>query len=285
MITKLLYRALWAVRKAKHAKLIYDITEWYPALSSLNQIGWKKYFKTPLMFLAKIWTGFKVDAFIFGEYYKSSLFRLLFPYKPALTLPYYPCLRYFTPPTAEYQSYFTTCRILYTGALTAEKGWLNTIEVIKLTQQELPHIRIILDVISNDTPYVSDNSIEINHLAHMPFRIFCKRLALYDIFMDLRQTDSQNNKSLPIKLFYYMAYGHPVIYTDMRGIRKGVPEIEQFGCLVSNVFEASKALCSYLQKPSLYAKHCQKAMELSVTKYNWDSVKDEFTGFVASVCD
>lgn len=98
MITKLLYRALWAVRKAKHAKLIYDITEWYPALSSLNQIGWKKYFKTPLMFLAKIWTGFKVDAFIFGEYYKSSLFRLLFPYKPALTLPYYPCLRYFTPP-------------------------------------------------------------------------------------------------------------------------------------------------------------------------------------------
>ena len=98
MITKLLYRALWAVRKAKHAKLIYDITEWYPALSSLNQIGRKKYFKTPLMFLAKIWTGFKVDAFIFGEYYKSSLFRLLFPYKPALTLPYYPCLRYFTPP-------------------------------------------------------------------------------------------------------------------------------------------------------------------------------------------
>lgn len=277
-------RALWAVRKAKHAKLVYDITEWYPALSSLNQIGWRKYLKAPLMFLAKLWAGFRVDAFVFGEYYKSSLFRLLFPYKSALTLPYYPDLGYFTPPV-KYQSYFTTCRLLYTGSLTAEKGWWNTIAAIRLTQHKLPHIHIILDVISKEVPHIPNSNIEINHLAYMPFRAFCKRLALYDVFIDLRQTDSQNNKSLPIKLFYYMAYGRPVIYTDMRGIRKGVPEIEQFGFLVASVSEASNALCSYLQKPSLYEKHCQKARELSVTKYNWNSIKDGFTGFITSVCD
>lgn len=274
-------RAAW---KARHyeGRLVYDVTEWYPAQRALRQWAWpKRWVRGAAMYALRLWAGWRADGFLFGEYYKAQFFRRLFPRKASLDLPYYPDLQLFTP--TQPRDIRKECRVLYAGSLRADKGWTRVVETLERAAERLPETRFVLDVISADVPGTAPRGVGVHHLSYMPLPEFCRQLSRYDVFLDLREVNSQTGKSLPIKLFYYMACGRPVIFSEMQGITKGVPEFAEMGQMVADSEQAAEALCRYITEPAQYRAHCQRARELAETQYNWGVLRQGFVDFIQAM--
>ena len=268
-------RALWKIRHTD-AKIVYDITEWYPSKKNLRNLKIGKTIKALLMAISSIWAGWRADAFIFGEIDKAKPFRFLFPKKKSFLLSYYPDLAYINPISAE--SIKQECRVLYAGPLTKEKGWDRVVETMSGIAQKMPQMQFRLDVISRNTvaEFVKPKNLQVGVLQFMPFEKFCEQITKYDLFLDLRDADFENRRCLPIKLFYYMACGRPSVYSNLDAIRKGVPEFEECSQLVDSVDEAINAMFRYITDENFYMKHCNRALQLSQEKYNWGKIKQIF---------
>ena len=278
-------RALWMVRKAKHAKLVYDITEWYPSKKDLRGLclphKWAKAF---LMCLASLWAGIRADAFIFGEEDKAKPFRFLFPHKPALLLPYYPDLAYIKPLPP--RDITRQCTLLYAGPLTAEKGWHRVTEVLKTIAHKMPDVQWTLMIISPqaiDTQSFGDGNVRIDYHPYLPFEEFCRLIPHADIMLDLRDNDMENTRCLPIKIFYYMACGRLCIYTPLRALQKHIPCIHSVAELVADTEECANRIDYYIHHPQEYQAKCTRARLLSEQKYNWDKLKQDFIHFITSL--
>lgn len=268
-------KALWKVRR-NSAQIVYDITEWYPSKKNLRNIRFGKCIKAFILLLANIWAGCRANAFIFGEVDKARPFRLLFPRKKHIFLPYYPDLQYISARTP--RSITKECRLLYAGPLTAEKGWYRVLQTVKEVALLRTDLQITLDVITRDSisSETMPENVHIHSYPYMPFEEFCQQITNYDIFLDLRDNDYENTRCMPIKIFYYAACGRPSIYTRLRAISKGFPEVEQCATLVEDSTAAVHAILEYIDNTEHYAKHCQNAQQLARNTYNWNNIKDSF---------
>lgn len=82
-------------------RIIYDITEWYLSPGTIPGKGNLRHFYLFLTLLSfNIYASINADTFLFGEWYKSWFYRILFPFKPFAFVSYYPDLKYlpFTEP-------------------------------------------------------------------------------------------------------------------------------------------------------------------------------------------
>ncbi|MEG1556004.1 MAG: hypothetical protein RR356_04690 [Bacteroidales bacterium] len=272
-------------RKAKQdARILYDITEWYPSKKNLAHLTViSKTGKFLLLMLLNLWANFKTDGFILGEYYKSKPFRFFFPKKPYIFCSYYPDLRFIhpIPPHTLTQN----CQLFYSGNLSKEKGFEQVLKAAIWAASFNPKVYFTLNVMTTskfEDSYRLPENLDISFTPYIPFEDFCKKATESDLFFDLRQPDFENDRCLPIKLFYFMAFGRPVIYTDLKAIRKGVPEIEEFGYLV-NPYDTEAILDiinQYLLNKQLYDQHCERALQLSKEKYNWDNLAPDFIKFI-----
>ncbi|NPA36357.1 MAG: glycosyltransferase family 4 protein [Chlorobi bacterium] len=280
-------------RRKKHnkVKIIYDITEWYPSkknLAGLNII--KKPIKALTLIIFNLYTARKTDAFIFGEWFKSRPYRLLFPNKRHVCIPYYPDLTYLTPKQPGILS--DKLRLLYSGKLSKEKGFGNFLKVIKELSIKRPELNIYVKTIGwyindeekndfekqiNDLP----ENINLSHYPVMPFPDYLKVISDTDIFLDLRSDDIENTHCLPIKIFYFAALKRPVIYSDLKAIKKET-EIDKFGFLVKprNTKETVGHILNYIEDKHLYDLHCTNAEKLANEKYNWKIIENRFKQFV-----
>lgn len=257
-------KAVWDARKAApKAAIVYDITEWYPSKKNLRNIAtWLRPLKWCILAVANLYAGCASDAFIFGEYYKAKPFRFLFPRKRHLYLPYYPSLHYIRPTAPRDLS--SEIRLFYAGPKTAEKGYNRIVEVTRLCQELMP-----------------DRHFKLTAVNGISFEDFCDELSKQDIFLDLRDNDIENTHCLPIKLFYYMAAGRPVIYSDLKAIRQGVPEISDESLVRPDQPElAARKICQYAEQPDLYRQVCNENLSLSRTKYNWEVHSKAFIHFI-----
>lgn len=262
--------ALWRARKAYGRKtpLVYDITEWYPSKKNLRYISkWIRPLRFCILVLANLWAGWAADAFLFGEYYKARPFRLLFPWKKYLFLSYYPALHYIQslPP----RTLTDEVRLFYSGPQTAEKGYERVQRVAQRCQALLP-----------------DKHIVLNSLQGVPFETFCKEIMTQDFFLDLRDDDFENTRCLPIKLFYYMAAGRPVIYSNLKAIRKGVSEIVNDSLVRPKDEErAAEMICNLVSQPEEYQSICMRNRQLIENKYNWDKQSQNFVQFMEQIVE
>lgn len=272
-------RALWKIRHTD-AKIVYDITEWYPSKKNLRNLKIGKTIKAFLMIIASVWVGWRADAFIFGEKDKAKPFQFLFPNKKSIFLSYYPDLNYIK--TNSLREIDSECRVLYAGPLTKEKGWERVVETMCGIAQKMPQMQFKLDVISRNSiaEFVKPENLQVEVLQFMPFEKFCEQITKYDIFLDLRDIDFENTRCLPIKLFYYMACGKPSIYSNLKAIKKGVPEFENCGQLVDNTAQAIEVMSEYITNKELYSQHCSNALKLSQDKYNWAIIKEDFLSLI-----
>lgn len=291
--TPLAVKVAYEVKEAykeegKRVSVIYDVTEWYPSKKNLrNQSFFSKILKfftlSVLSFLAGIWS----DAFIFGEYYKSVPFRWLFPWKKHLFLSYYASknsVKRYEPQT----NLRKLCRLYYSGNLTEEKGFFRVLEVAKMVAERRRDTKFVLNVVSNSEPIEFKNlpsNLKLNIQPWQQFYVFCEEVGDNDIYLDLRDNDLENRHCLPIKLFYYMAAGRPVIYTDLKAITKGVPDCEQFGFFHSekDLEGISNLVLKYIDDDLLYQTHCRNSLNLSKEKYNWELIEDDLITFVRDV--
>lgn len=248
------------------AAVVYDITEWYPSKKNLrNTTRWQRPIKWCVLACVNLYAGWAADAFIFGEHYKALPFRILFAWKRSLLLPYYPLLRYVQ--ASKPTSLSHEVRLFYAGKRTLEKGFFRAQQVAKICQSLLP-----------------DRNVEFTAIDGLSFEDFCREITCHDFFLDLRSADAENTRCLPIKLFYYMAAGRPVIYSDLKAIRRGVHEIADDSLVKPTDLEcAAKMICALVEQPERYKMICERNRHLIENKYNWDLQNDDFVRFITNL--
>lgn len=276
----LLYRRQQKV----NCRILYDITEWYPSKKNVRNLSAiAKFFKGVAMIGLNVWTNFFTDGFIFGETYKARPFRRLFPRRPFVFTSYYPDFQFINRQVPRVLN--NDLRLFYSGSLTEEKGFFRVLEVAKMVAARHPELSVLLKVLSSDTissAIKTPSNLRVEVSPYVPFQQFCQIAAEHDLFLDLRSTDVENQRCLPIKLFYFMAMARPVIYSDLKAIRQGCPEIMQFGHLVDpyKISKVADCVDRYLCDEDLYQKHCVAARQFAERKYNWEAIEADFVRFI-----
>lgn len=278
-------------KKKRNVQIIYDITEWYPSKKNLSDSrGIRRIIKSVILTAVNLFSGLKTDRFIFGEHYKSLLFRYFFFWKPFIYLPYYPDLNYIQHyPLRELDN---EINFFYSGLVNADKGINSILDTIRITARSFPAIQFNLNIIGyfasteeknnfeQDLQFLEQN-IHVSIRDRVPFLDFCKQIGNTDLFLDLREKDFENTHCLPIKLFYYLACGRPVIYSDLRSIQHEIKEFN-FG-YISDPSAAgliAKQISSYITKPEIYKLHAMNALTAAKTTYNWENIEKEFISFI-----
>ena len=278
----------WAVAYLHHLgyKTIYHITEWYPSKKNLRGYPiWYRPIRFVLLAGAFLLACLLCDAIIAGEKYKSALPKKLFPWKPQMLLTYYPSKWWF--PIQNIKPLNSdNITFLYAGPATLEKGWYRVTSIVKLLSLKYPQKSFTLKVLSHDYSSIKNESFPGNvHLAitdEVPIAMFCKEILTADICLDLRNIDIENTHCLPIKMFYYMAAGKPMIYSDLKAIRKHFPDVMDFVYLVSpdDLSTIVERIECYMFNPHLYMQHAQKARCAFYTKYNWENIQCSLLDFM-----
>lgn len=269
--------------KKKQLKIYYDITEYYPSrihFHSGSKI--KNILKFPFLISVSFYVSLLVSGFIFGEFYKKIPYKLFF-WKKSVDLTYYANINQIK--TFPINNNLQKVTLYYAGKTNQNSGYTAFMKVGDLCAKHFPNINFVLRIVSDDIsePQIINNENSTHEfLPLMSFPYFCNNLGEADIFFDLRQINYESTHSLPIKLFYYMAVGRPVIYSNLKAIRKGVPEFCEFGHLVNpdNITEIFEIVAKYIQNPSLYEKHCKQARKLAEKKYNWSAIEKNFIKFI-----
>lgn len=276
------------IKKFHFCSIIYDVTEWYPSRSMLVDIPiYKKPFSYIKFFGFNLWAGYLSSHFIFGETEKQRPLTLFFPFKKNLILPYYPATKYLVDSKHALQDEIKLC---FTGAISEEKGISNFFKVIEKLQNEHQlnfSVLIIGKPINDEETYIFNS-----HLSKFPnlkitikeptkFLEFSQSLAEADLCFDLRELNFENHHSLPIKLFYYMGSGKPVVYSKLKAIEKHL-DVHQFGCLVDpkNTQEIVNCILNYTNNKDLYKQHADNARKLYLERYTWEKISDSFVDFV-----
>lgn len=278
-------------KKYKNIHIIYDITEWYPSKSMLeNHKFFKRHLYFSLYFLIFIYSCFLADGFIYGEYYKGLLPKKLFPKKKNIQISYYPKNEYIQ--SKKMNIHKDLLRLCYTGTLSDGKGLMNFLAVLKQLIYSNNELNIYVKLIGEFNPLLEKEKFlkSINeldgriHISFYDFQELTKYIKLIndtDVFLDLRSIDFVYSHSLPIKLFYFMALQRPVIYSDLKAIRKEI-ETKDFGYLVNpkDSKKIADLINNYQNNQTLYRSHCSKARNLFELKYNWEILEEKFIDFV-----
>ena len=277
-------------KKDKNISVVYDITEWYPAMSMLQDYSFPMNIVHGIkFFLIQLYAGFLSTHFIFGEETKKFPLAYFFPFKKKLILPYYPDEKFVVEGIKKLENNQLT--LCYTGALSEDKGIGNFFNAIEVLRKRRPELIIKILIIGSartetDKIYFDDQLVklsvkDIEIIKPTSFEDFTKAFSDADICFDLREFNFENHHSLPIKLFYYMGAGKPIIYSNLKGIRKHM-DVSSFGFLVNPKDPRSIAGCieKYVDNSRLYHQHASTARKEFVKKYNWRVISDSFVNFI-----
>ncbi len=279
--------------QSKKIRIIYDITEWYPSKKNLaDHIFILKWFNFLKLIFFNFWVTRHADSFIFGEWYKSRPYRLLYPGKTFIFASYYPDLRYISYKEPVIQKGILS--LSYSGKICMEKGYGKFFSVIKKLNELDKDLKINVTIIGwyerkkdrDECEHLFSSLNPGNTLQiydRQNFKLFAELIKESDIFLDLRSNDFENQHCLPIKLFLYAAYGKPVIFSDLKAIRKEV-EIDKFGFLInpSDIERTARLILGYLENENLYKIHCVNAKYLAETVYNWQKIEPQFLKFISN---
>ncbi|MDR0768383.1 MAG: hypothetical protein LBE71_00500 [Dysgonamonadaceae bacterium] len=281
-----------AVLAARHYKkqvrqavrIIYDVTEWYPAYNNLRGLSFmRQVIKSFLLTALSFYSALFLSGFIFGEYYKALPFRIFFPWKKHIYLPYYADVdKVKVYPVNDISK---KCILLYAGNLTARKGFDAVLNVAKTSAGLFPDISFVLRILSGSPRHDFGElpaNIVIQFIPYLPFPAFCEEIGKADICFDLRKINMESTHCLPIKIFYYMAAGRPVIYSDLKAIRREIPEINKFGHLVDpeNRGEIISLVSRYIKDGDYYRNSCVAARRLAEEKYDWRKINHRLITFI-----
>lgn len=270
--------------------IIYDVTEWIPSKKNLKN---STLLLMPIKFIGlllfNVTAGFLTNKFIFGEYYKAVPFKLFF-WKKSIISSYFPDLKYI--PVSESRDISNKIRLNYSGWFNVEKGFDRVLEITRILADSIPALDIELQLTGN---YSNDfdkrkfesiisllpENVAVLKTDFKDFNVFCSGLQEADVFLDFRKNDFENTHCLPIKLFYYLASGKPVIYSGLKAIKKEL-NLNEIGCFFENNDYSTivKTIENYIEIPGLYKSHCDVARKLSIEKYNWVRIMPEFVNFV-----
>ena len=270
-------------------KIIYDITEYYPHQNTLNQYpGIFRSFQYLRLSLFNTYVSNLTDYLFIGEEGKAKLYETIAPYRKKAIIGYYPPKRYFHyyPPGYDGKN-FTLC---YAGSNSVSGGFKRFIKLIKMTAERFPRKSFTAKVIGmepeklNDAGLKTYSNIKTVFTGSTRYPDYPAKFEGTDVCIDLRDKNIIYNRSLPIKVFDYIACGKPFIFSDLDSF-KGYDDLRDAGLMTDpDDFESA------LGRISLYINHPGKLKEDSLTayklfeeKYNWENIEKKMMGIIDSL--
>jgi len=273
----------------KLAKIVLDVTEWFPENVAFKFKGIKRWIKYLQHLLPYIFILQKVNHLIIGENSKKKRYDLLARSKPKTVIGYYPVVKYFNYKKPDLSK--EEIILGYAGVITFERGINKLLQVsISITDKfQQKKFKLLLfgrftyqyEEFEFKQKVSSINNLKVEFADWADYDKMSSVIEQMDICFDLRERNFIYSNSLPIKIFEYMACGKPFIYSDIKPIRDEI-DYEKFGFLVNpdNESEILGAIESYLTVPELANQHSVNSRRLIEESKNWESESNKLIELV-----
>ena len=261
---------------------IYDIHEVYPDFIKVKDympawlrypIAWMFRWLEPL--LARL-----QSALVFSDDEIAKTFARL-P-QPKETLFNFPALEFVQ--NAAVQTQPDTPRpplVLHLGGHERNRGVHLMIQAFSLVAQQFPDAQLLL--VGHFVPpaleaevraHIRSKSLEqsITITGQVPFEKIGEYLAQAAVGWVPWQSYPKNEKNIPTKLFEYMAYGVPIVASDLASTRPFVRDGENGYCVAAADPRAhAQAILKILQNPTAGLAMGRRGQQAVQSRYNWDS--------------
>jgi glycosyltransferase involved in cell wall biosynthesis len=173
--------------------------------------------------------------------------------------------------------------VLHLGTHEESRGIYLMIEAFRQVLRDLPEARLLL--VGPFVPTELERRVRseivqrgIQHAVTITGRIlfeevdeYLKRAAVGWVTL---QPVSKYQKNIPTKLFEYMAYGIPIVSSDLSPIRPFVENGEDGYLVAADDPQAhARAILTLLRQPQVALAMGQKGQDLVRTCYNWDEME------------
>ncbi len=230
-------------------KIIYDITEHYPHQNTLNQYsGIDRMVQYARLSLFNSYAANLADYLFIGEERKAKLYDTIAPFRKKTIIGYYAPKKYFHyyPPAYDGRN-FTLC---YAGSNAGSSGFRRFTVLIKMAAQRFPDKTFTAKVIGMDPEGGKGKGLEaLSNIrtiftGRTDYKNYPSKFEGTDVCVDLRDKNNIYNRSLPIKVFDYIACGKPFIFSDLESF-KGYDDLRDAG-LMTDPDDPESALKEFL---------------------------------------
>jgi len=269
--------------KNKNVNLILDITEYYPHQNTLNEfVGVSKLLKFIQLFLFNVYTSNLVDSIIVGETNKAKLYKWIAPFKTKSIIGYYAPKKYFNFVEPALDQLITFC---FLGEQTSERGFFNFLEVISKVSNKSNYkykVNLIGSSFNNKDlqnkllkSLLNTDNVTIEYYDRLDYNKLGEIMNESNFFIDLREKNIIFNRSVPIRIFDYMAIGRPIIFSNLDSL-SGLTGIDLFTHLIEpdEVDKAAAIIDYYLENRDIYLTNCKAARKQFEEKYNWELLEN-----------
>lgn len=277
--------AKYRKKQKRNVNVVLDVTEYYPHQNTLKGLhGINKYFTYLKLFLFNIYTANVVNQLIIGEIKKAELYNWIAPFKKKNIIGYYSPKKFFNYSYKDLSNPITFC---YLGETSKERGFYRFIDAIKKISSNSNHTFKLIFIGSSSngiTKYLDGiKNLEIEEIDWTEYDKLGNVMRQANFFIDLRDKNRIFNRSIPIRIFDYMACGKPIIFSNLNSLSE-LTDIESFTHLVEpdDIDTVVKILNEYLNNKELYQQHCQAARKLFEDKYNWELMEGKLLKLIAT---
>ena len=269
-------------RNIKPAKIIYDVTEWYPENIFLKRKGLKRI----LLFIGGhiinfLATNFSNYLFI-GEETKVNRYRKYSPKKKFSIISYYPVLDYYNQSTRKVEN--KEIIFGYAGVISVSRGLEIFYRLISELNKKLPDYKfgfILAGRFESPAEKIylqkfESLGIKFNYYDWTSYENFSRYLEPVHICLDVRPPNKIYERSLPIKIFDYMALGKCIIASNYEPIRK-IFEIANCGVLVNpiDLNDIVSKTIELINNPEKIFNYGLNARLASKKFFNWKICEEE----------
>ncbi len=266
----------------RKVKIIYDVTEWYPENIVLYSKGIKKYSEKIVGHIFNFFATNFSNVLIIGEKYKEKRYKLFSPLKKRFIVGYFPILEHYKSlPIKPIQNEII---FGYAGVISISRGLKIFLEVLSKLKSFKPELEVKFILCGrfeneNEKNLLEEfrlNGVEIKFNDWTDYLSFQKYLEPVHICLDIRPSNGIYERSLPIKLFDYMALGKCIVSSDYLPIRETM-EIAKCGVLVDpqNINQITKEVLKLIENPEMIIEFGLNARKAAESYFNWEKCETE----------
>lgn len=267
-------------------KLVYDAHESYHLLFKENAPAhfFKKLIYNTYIALFKKWEihhAAYCNYIVATDAYTLQYFQKKLPRVPVTIVYNY---SYFTP-TAAVLTTSKPYHFIYTGLLSKGRGLLEVIKAASLIQNKISNLKILL-IGPFETNGFKEVVIKLIKELHLQQTIVIKEPvpftdigAFYQssfVGLGLFHNTPKYATFIPIKLFEYMAFGLPVLFSN-HGPAAHIIQQENCGLLVEpqDTAAIATAMKALLLNKEIYTRYSYNGLTAVTEKYNWQKEKEK----------
>lgn len=275
----------------REVKIIYDITEYYPLRNMLiNYSGFLRIIQYLRFASFNAYVSNLADYLFIGDEGKANFYKIIAPGIKKAIIGYYPPKKYFhySPPGYDGKN-FTLC---YVGNISRERGFIRFVDLVKKAAERFEDKVIAIKFIgskSDDFSGLFDEfsdyqNIRVLQTERVDYKNYSSEFEGVDLCIDLRDKNIVFNRSLPIKVFDYIASGKPFIFSNLDSFN-GFEDLREAGLMIDpdDLESALQRIADYLSNPDKLINDSLAAYKLFKNKYNWEIIESKMIHIINSL--